>query len=294
MKKDLFQLAALFLAAAGVYGVYLHMAHAAVPQQKPIVSQVHHVPAPPPPVTRPFKVAHIFVPLCDNENQGIVPVPEHLGNGQDPEGNLYWGARYGVKTFFKQSSEWEELSLEQPLCGCGSILKRAAFRRRASPDRLIVAEAYSGIDMTEAIKDFLKAAAGILERSFEVRLDGNAHRIDAGGAADLVAFVGHNGLMDAPLEHVPERMGRNGPVGAVVLACKSLPYFKEPLQSARCPLWVGTTGFMAPEAYALDAVLSGWIGEEPPSLLCRRAAEAYARYQRCNARAAERLFAPGP
>ncbi|MEM6697149.1 MAG: hypothetical protein AAF599_02045, partial [Bacteroidota bacterium] len=40
---------------------------------------------------------HVFVALCDNVNQGIVPVPEHLGNGQDANSNLYWGAAYGVK-----------------------------------------------------------------------------------------------------------------------------------------------------------------------------------------------------
>ncbi len=27
-------------------------------------------------------VVHIFVPLCDNENQGIVPVGKSLGNGK--------------------------------------------------------------------------------------------------------------------------------------------------------------------------------------------------------------------
>jgi hypothetical protein len=34
------------------------------------------------------KVIHVLVALCDNENQGIVPVPAHLGNGEDPNRNL--------------------------------------------------------------------------------------------------------------------------------------------------------------------------------------------------------------
>jgi len=33
-------------------------------------------------------VAHVIVALCDNESQGIVPVPARLGNGQDPGSNL--------------------------------------------------------------------------------------------------------------------------------------------------------------------------------------------------------------
>lgn len=47
------------------------------------------------------KTIHVFVALCDNANQGIVPVPESLGNGQDPKSNLYWGAIYGLKSYFK-------------------------------------------------------------------------------------------------------------------------------------------------------------------------------------------------
>ena len=48
------------------------------------------------------KVVHVFVALCDNKNQGIVPVPEKIGNGQDANLNLYWGCGYGVRTFFKK------------------------------------------------------------------------------------------------------------------------------------------------------------------------------------------------
>lgn len=43
---------------------------------------------------------HLLVPLCDNDNQGIVPVNKTLGNGLDAKNNLYWGALYGVKTHF--------------------------------------------------------------------------------------------------------------------------------------------------------------------------------------------------
>ncbi len=48
-----------------------------------------------------FKVIHTLVGLCDNIHQGIVPVSESLGNGQDPKSNLYWGAAYGIKTYFQ-------------------------------------------------------------------------------------------------------------------------------------------------------------------------------------------------
>ncbi|GAB4337265.1 MAG: hypothetical protein Kow0099_10580 [Candidatus Abyssubacteria bacterium] len=44
------------------------------------------------------RTIYVFVALCDNEHQGIFPVPPKLGNGDDPANNLYWGAMYGVKT----------------------------------------------------------------------------------------------------------------------------------------------------------------------------------------------------
>jgi hypothetical protein len=46
----------------------------------------------PAPAAASVKTIHVFVALCDNKNQGIVPVPEKLGRGDDPDGNLYWGA----------------------------------------------------------------------------------------------------------------------------------------------------------------------------------------------------------
>ena len=60
-------------------------------------------------VSRP-RTIHVFVALADNEYQGIVPVPSRLGNGDDPGHNLYWGAAYGIKTFFARSAEWRILS----------------------------------------------------------------------------------------------------------------------------------------------------------------------------------------
>src|SRR5687768_16999263 len=55
-------------------------------------------------------VIHVFVALCDNVNQGIVPVSASLGNGDNPATNLYWGAAFGVKTFFNKNREWQAVN----------------------------------------------------------------------------------------------------------------------------------------------------------------------------------------
>src|SRR5262249_55809842 len=56
------------------------------------------------------KLIHVLVALCDNERQGIVPVPARIGDGDDPANNLYWGARFGVKTFFKRANDWKSIA----------------------------------------------------------------------------------------------------------------------------------------------------------------------------------------
>jgi hypothetical protein len=51
-----------------------------------------------------------------------------------------------------------------------------------------------------------------------------------------------------------------------------------------------TTGFMAPEAYTLDAAVEGWIADENAEQITERAARAYDKYQKCGLKAARRLF----
>src|SRR5579864_3310546 len=78
----------------------------------------------------PQRTVHVFVALADNLNQGIVPVPEKLGNGADPAHNLYWGAAAGVKTFFARSADWQLLP-PQP-SPKPEVLERIVFKHRTA------------------------------------------------------------------------------------------------------------------------------------------------------------------
>src|SRR3989440_4115430 len=72
------------------------------------------------------RVIRVFVALAVNQHQGIIPVPSAVGNGQDPQRNLYWGAAYGVKTYFKASEDW---GLAWSGRGAqDAILKRCVFK----------------------------------------------------------------------------------------------------------------------------------------------------------------------
>src|SRR5262245_22434175 len=68
-------------------------------------------------------VVHVVVALCDNEHQGIVPVPKSLGQGRNPASNLYWGARYGVRTFLAREAGWKPREVARP--ADARILERA-------------------------------------------------------------------------------------------------------------------------------------------------------------------------
>ena len=51
-----------------------------------------------------------------------------------------------------------------------------------------------------------------------------------------------------------------------------------------------TYGLMAPEAYTLDAIIRSWAAGDNPDTVRLKAAQAYAKYQKCSLPAAKRLF----
>jgi hypothetical protein len=232
-------------------------------------------------------VVHVLVALCDNVNQGIVPVPAKLGNGADPDNNLYWGALYGIRGYFSRARGWKRVLLQKRLSP--AVLERAVF---VAPERgthmYVVADAWEGSRIRDTISEFLEMASG--RHAETVRVGDES--LAAGGESHVVAFVGHNGLMnfDAPAA----KAGLATPARAtIVLACASQPYFEELLRRAEALPLLVTTGLMAPEAYSLEAGLREWFATGNVLAARMAAAAAYARYQRCGQQTARQLFAVG-
>jgi hypothetical protein len=146
--------------------------------------------------------------------------------------------------------------------------------------------------MKRALEDFIRAAAGSTSDEIEFTLDGNKREVFAAGSANLVCFVGHNGLMDMDIE-TPSAHANSVQRSAVVLACKSHQYFVPHLRRLNCTPLVTTSGLMAPEAYTLDMIIRGWLAGDTPATIRDHAATAYAKYQRCNLSAALKLFVAG-
>jgi hypothetical protein len=238
-------------------------------------------------------VVHVVVALCDNANQGIVPVADHLGNGPDPRTNLYWGALYGVRTFLPRHGGWTILSEERPTDA--RILARVVLFRTVQRDGsnvpvYLVADAWDGAEIEGAVERFLDMSAARASETVSVKRNSMELSILAGGSAHVVAYAGHNGLMDSTLPPPQKRSSASEASSAIVLACASRGYFLDHLHTAGAHPLLLTTGLMAPEAYTLDAAVRAWIGGGSVADVREAGAVAYDLYQKCGKQAALRLF----
>ncbi|TBN15852.1 hypothetical protein EYD46_11765 [Hyunsoonleella pacifica] len=232
-----------------------------------------------------YKSIHVFVALCDNINQGIVPVPAKLGNGQDPKNNLYWGAMFGVKSYFKRSKDWTLVSsIKNPE---SHILERILFKH-STTNTYLLADAYDGKHIKQSTKDFLEATAG----RNPISVTNGTQKFKFGGSANLIAYIGHDGLMEFDVTGNFEPIDKKNR-DAIILACASKPYFKPYLNSTKANPLVWSTGLMSPEAYTLKWALDGWVKDETDLEIRERAAKAYNHYQKCGIKGAKRLLVTG-
>jgi hypothetical protein len=216
---------------------------------------------------------HVFVALADNKTQGIAPVPEKIGNGDDAERNLYWGCSDALKPVLKASGDWKLTKTEAG--PKAAIIERAIFTHKSGRWQ-IVADAYRGGAIRECTGDFFTALAG------------------AGTIAEvpLVAYIGHDGLME--FTPPPESIAKKGPGrAAIVLCCSSRSFFGPHLDAVNARPVLLTTQLMYPGGFILRAALDGWVRGESNEQVRQRAAAAYARNQRISVKAAAGVFVAG-
>lgn len=229
------------------------------------------------------RYVHIIVALADNKSQGIVPIPELIGNGDDPRNNLYWGALYGFKTQFKKNKNWKLLSAKKDLDN--HILERVLFYNKKY-NTYLIGDAYKGSSIKEATQDFLIASSSSQSEPLLFK----EKAIKTYGEADLVGYIGHNGLMDFVIKKEAIPVINKEGNDAIILACQSRLLFTNWLAYTGAKSILLTTGNMAPEAYTLEAALEGWMKKQPNSHIKELAAKAYSKYQKTGIKGARRLF----
>lgn len=228
-----------------------------------------------------IKTAHILVALCDNKYQGIVPVPAKIGNGQDPNNNLYWGAGYGVRTYFKKSKDWELLKQTKI---DETILERLVFKHKTQ-NFYLIADAYDGKEIEQTTIDFLKSSSGQFKDTIHI----NDEVIGINGNANLITYIGHDGLMDFQLKN-EFRNSDKKQRDVIILACYSKRFFGPLMQDNNVNPIVWTSHLMAPEAYIIHDALEGYVNNESNESIRNRAAMAYSKYQKCSLKAARNLL----
>lgn len=211
------------------------------------------------------KQARVFIALCDNKSQGIVPVGEKIGNGDDADANLYWGCSDGFGSYFRRSKSWKTTALEKDV---SPIILRRMKLTHAGGQLELTAEAYRGSNIKDCLSDFESAAAS--------------------GKYDIVAFIGHNGLMDFELPAPAKVEGNQTRV--VVLCCLSEKYFGDRLRALGCQPILMTRQLMYPGSFLLHAAIEKHLGGATPAAIRAAAAAAYATNQKISNKAALGVF----
>lgn len=170
-----------------------------------------------------------------------------------------------------------------------NLLERVAFERTLASGQKVylIADAYRGDRMKECLEDLFGAISG--RKKGKTRIENEEFHLY--NQADLIAFSGHNGLMDVD---IPPPSNIDGIYKDVaVIGCISYDYFKGPLAKAGGFPLVTTTGLMAPEAYVLEGIFNAWAEGQAPAEIRMAAARKYHEYQKCGLKGATRLFKTG-
>ena len=151
-----------------------------------------------------------------------------------------------------------------------------------------IAHAYDGQYIQSCTQDFLNAACGRLKYT----ISADSKLLGIAGNSELVAYVGHNGLMDFSLTdkfNNTDGKKRN----TIILACFSKSYFSKHLAQANITPLVWSTHLMSPEAYTLHDAIEAYLAKSSNDTIRLRAAEAYNKYQKCGLKAAKNLLVTG-
>lgn len=93
------------------------------------------------------KQIRVFIALCDNQSQGIIPVSPQIGNGDNPDANLYWGCDEGFGPVFRHSKNWQVLESQSDVSQ--TVLRRVKLSH-VQAELALIADAYRGSEIRSA------------------------------------------------------------------------------------------------------------------------------------------------
>ena len=252
-------------------GVYKRMAEA-VNSGKPVVLQAH-------------------VALCDNSiiNCGA------QGDGDNIEKNLYWTTSGAVDGWFRrQRAVWKEVSRRDTTADQNGVLQVRVYRTLVTPDEnwqrrgvtrpftaYAVMYGWRGKDIDKALKAYMDDLYTCAPRSVPLPTGG---ALQAGGQAHLVAWIGHNRMMDLELPELRQLLLRTDgcttqPKGMIAVACRTGSYLGRYVSAEqRVPLLL-TDSLLFAGTHAFEGAARAFISGGTLADIRAAAAKSYAEGQ---------------
>ena len=235
----------------------------------------------------------VYVALCDNDAQGIVPVKNRaICDGEAPEQNLYWRTRGGIASYLRAQLYRE---LEYTQLASGPIAIRARFSKVLPAKRTLRAHgiaqvpveltalAYRGAQIGPAMFDFVRAVQ-----------HAPAHGEDA---PHVVGYIGHDYLLD-PHDADALRRARSGDStveqGVFALSCFGEQLLRPVLTRPGAHILVLNRNLTYPGAWTIGGLLAGLAQSGSHATIHRLAAQHFAEGQNKPLGAILRAFSAGP
>lgn len=221
-------------------------------------------------------IVHLFVPLCDNDHQGIVPTTKNLGDGLNLRSNLYWATSGGTKGYFNKLADWK--MVYNTFDADTNVLERIVYKRNYKTATVyLVADAYRGDRMEETINNYLASISNNRHESIQLK---DSTLLKIAGHSDLIMFNGHNGAMDN-IEIKQWINTSDKRTDIVMNACLTYDYLQpEFMEAGGYPL-VRTNSLLYPGAYVLEQIIDDWVAGTEEKQLCLNAGRAYCLKHSC-------------
>lgn len=208
----------------------------------------------------PLRV-RIYVALCDNDSQGIVPVKNRaICDGERPERNIYWGTSGGLRGYLDHEG-WRRVAyqhLDGPVILHATWRKRfwaggrlRALGRSGTLEVEIEAFAYRGRAIRRAMADYVADVHGAA---------------GAPAPAHVVGYIGHNYFLDTLDDLVPVGPRRDDaqlPRGVFALSCFGEQDIRPSITRDDAPVLVLNRSLTYPGAWTVGGLVRALAGGRP-------------------------------
>lgn len=232
-------------------------------------------------------VAEVHVPLCDSSL--IDCGNAKLGDGDNLATNLYWATSPGFGVWFSRGGSGWKRVLRQRDTGDRDLLQvdvyrrtvptPASWRKLGAPARFeldVVIRAWRGKAIDRALAAYAADLSGSAARPLTLD-DGT--KLQAGGAAQLVSWVGHNRLMDSSDAYAWPASSKDVK-GTLFIACHTARYIEDTVVGpTRVPL-LATRDFLFSNAAPFEAALLAFTSGAGYARMREVAVTAYAAVQK--------------